>query len=66
MTLKAPVIIGRLIWTVSPTQAVGNTPVWLLVTVGSVAVVFIVGWVLLTMRRSPAPVLPAVRSQPRP
>ena len=45
-------------------EAEGNTPVWLLVTIGSVAVVFIVGWVLLAMRRSRRPALPAVLPSP--
>jgi hypothetical protein len=60
--LKAPVIIGRLIWTASSSEAEAgeNLPFWLLATIGSVAAVIVVGWVWLNARSSRRPGLPAV------
>ena len=50
--LRAPVIIGRAVWIVSPLTPEYNTPVWVLATLAGVAVVVVVGWVLLAARRS--------------
>jgi hypothetical protein len=52
ITLKAPVIIGRVIWAGAPVVAEQKTPFWLLGTIFSVSVVVVVGWVLLAARRS--------------
>jgi hypothetical protein len=60
VTLKAPVILGRLIWVVSPSAAEEKPPLWLLGTIGSAATVVVVGWVLLATRRSRRRALPAV------
>ena len=60
ITLKAPLILGRLIWTAPPSVAQENTPFWLLATIGSVGVVLVIGWVLLAARRSRRPSLPAI------
>ena len=53
VTLKAPIIMGRLIWLASPGGAAEEqkTPFWLLVTIGSVAIAVVVGWVLLAKRK---------------
>ena len=53
VALKAPLIIGRLVWIASPADtAEQKTPFWLLATIGSVAIVFVVGWVLLAKRKA--------------
>ena len=49
---KAPVIIGRLIWIVSPAAAEDDPPVWLFWGIGGIAILAIVGSVLLSMRKS--------------
>ncbi len=61
---KAPVIIGRLIWIVSPTVAEDDPPVWLFWGIGGIAVLAIVGWVLLSVRRSRRHAIPAIVSSP--
>ena len=58
--LKAPLILGRLKWVPSQVVADEKAPIWLLVAIGSVATVVIVGWVMLTTRRSRRPALPAI------
>jgi hypothetical protein len=50
--LKAPVIIGRLVWTAPPKVAQESFPVWIFATVGSVAVAIIVLWVWWSARGS--------------
>ena len=50
--LQAPIIMGRLIWTPAPAENVAKPPAWLLLSIGSVATVVVVGWVVLTARRS--------------
>lgn len=66
--LKAPVIIGRAIWIIPPAVAEEKTPLWLVATIGAVAVVVIVGWVLLaakkTARRHLADVVPGTSRDP--
>ncbi len=49
--LKAPVILGRLIWIVPPPVAEEKSPVWLLATLGTAGVVVVVGSVLLASRK---------------
>ena len=50
--LKAPVIIGRLIWITQPTDEVeAKTPFWLLATIGGVAAALVLGWVFFATRR---------------
>ena len=52
--LKAPLIIGRLIWLAEPTASVANTtPVPILVTVGQIAIILVVGWVYWSSHRKP-------------
>jgi hypothetical protein len=61
---KAPVIIGRLIWIVSPAVAEDDPSVWLIWGIGGIAVLVIVGWVLASTRRSGRPGgVPAVASR---
>ncbi len=60
VTLKAPVIIGRLVWIVAPVAVEEKTPFWLLATIGSVAMVALVGWILLAQRRTRRHNLPAI------
>jgi hypothetical protein len=62
VALKAPVILGRIVWIVSPPAVAETPPVWLLATIGGGAVVLVVGWVLLAARRSRRPALPAIIS----
>lgn len=50
--LKAPLLIGRLVWIVSPSAAEERIPFWQLATFGTVGTVLVVGSVLLAMRRS--------------
>ena len=51
--LKAPVIMGRVVWlTAGAAAEEQKTPFWLLVTIGSVATVIVIGWVLLASRKS--------------
>ena len=64
--LKAPVIIGRLIWTVSPAAAEVKTPFWVLATIGSVAMLLVVGGVLFGMLMSGRRRLPAIVPGPSP
>jgi len=65
VTLKAPVIIGRVIWILSPSAAeTQKTPFWLLVSIGSVAIMIVVGWTLLAARRSHQRALPAIVPNP--
>jgi len=60
ITLKAPVIIGRVIWAGVPVVAEQKTPIWLLGTIFSVSVLVVVGWVLLAARRSRRHSLPVM------
>jgi hypothetical protein len=60
VALQAPVIIGRLVWIAAPQTTTAKSPVWLLVTIGSVAMVLVIGWVLWCMRKPRQPFLPAV------
>lgn len=64
--LQAPIIMGRLIWTPAPPENVAKAPVWLLLSIGSVAAVVVVGWVYLTSRRARQRILPAVVPGPNP
>ena len=61
-TLKAPVIMGRVVWSLTAGAAAEEqkTPFWLLVTIGSVATVIVIGWVLLASRRSRRRTCPVV------
>ena len=61
---KAPVIIGRLIWIVSPTVAEDDPPVWLFWGIGGIAVLAIAGWVLLSTRKSGRRAAPGIVSRP--
>ena len=57
--LKAPLIVGRLIWVADPitTTAADNTPVWVLASAGGIGIILIVGWVIWSSRRKrPSPV----------
>ena len=56
--LKAPLIVGRLIWLGEPAPAVAsNTPVWILVSVGGITIILVAGWVYWSSRRKlPSPV----------
>jgi hypothetical protein len=57
--LKAPLIIGRMIWSKQPTAvAADNTPVWVLAPIGGVAIIMVVGWVLWSSRRTRQVALP--------
>ena len=59
--LKAPVIMGRVVWlTAGAAAEEQKTPFWLLVTIGSVATVIVIGWVLLASRKSRRRNLPVV------
>jgi hypothetical protein len=51
--LKAPLILGRLVWIESPPTTTAKTPFWLLISVGSVAAVLVIGGVLWSMRKTP-------------
>jgi hypothetical protein len=57
--LKAPLIVGKLMW-LAPQEtatASNNTPVWVLATVGGVGIILTVGWVVWSSRRKrPSPV----------
>jgi hypothetical protein len=55
--LKAPLIIGRLIPIAVPADtAANNTPVWVLASVGGVAIIVVLGWVRWSTRRKrPSP-----------
>ncbi len=56
--LKAPLIIGRLVWLTPPgtTTAADNTPVWVLASAGGIGIILIVGWVIWSSRRKrPSP-----------
>jgi hypothetical protein len=60
--LKAPLIIGRLIW-LSPQETVtasNKTPVWVLATVGGVAIILTVGWVVWSSRRKRPSLVPRI------
>jgi hypothetical protein len=53
--LKAPLIVGRLIWLEEPAAtAAADTPLWLLAVVGGLAMIVIVGWVYWSSRRRPS------------
>ena len=47
--LKAPLILGRLIWVPSPSMAAEAPPVWLLASIGGAVVAVIVGWTIMAM-----------------
>ena len=50
--LKAPLIVGRLIPLAGPpVTAANNTPVWVLASVGGVAIILVLGWVSWSARR---------------
>lgn len=65
VTLKAPVILGRVIWIASfSATETQKPPFWLLVSIGSVAVVIVVGWTVLAARRSHLRPLPTIIPDP--
>ena len=50
--LKAPLIIGRLIWITQPaTMATTKTPVWVLAPIGGIAIIVLAGWIYWSSRR---------------
>jgi hypothetical protein len=66
MPLKAPLILGRLVWTPTASVAAEGLPTWAFATIGGVAVVLLVGWILLTMRKFRRPAAPVAIGGPGP
>ena len=57
--LKAPLIIGRLVWLADPATATAasKTPVWVLASAAGIGIILTVGWVIWSSRRRrPSPV----------
>jgi hypothetical protein len=58
--LLAPIILGRLVWTATPSVTESKTPIWLLAAIGSGVAVLVAGWVLLSMRKPRRRILPPI------
>jgi hypothetical protein len=59
--LKAPLIVGRLIPSPRPVETTANnTPVWAFATVGGIAIIGVIGWVMWSSRRKRPAAIPRI------
>ena len=59
--LKAPLVIGRLVWIDQPTANVATTtPAWVLASVGGIAVLVVLAWVYWASRQRPLTAVPRI------
>ncbi len=65
--LKAPVIVGRLIWLEQPPMATAadNTPLWVFAAIGGISIFAIAGWLYYCVRRPGSAAMPQIATPRR-